>query len=587
MPPYSHSESRPHPHRAPSNISTKRSYLSHSSSFEADDERSSSADHESMGPGSGSAFRDTPSQYAGEDTRLTSSKELLGWYAYGFAAEVFVICGMGSFIPITLEQLARENGVLLSDRTTPCGSSSLRPSVYGRDISANVAKDLGHNTGSEHKLCCRSWKLSQEIIVILRILWLNSDYAVPSYCAESILKNTPEISSTPVEGQVPDEPLEQDLERIDSTSPLIDDTEPLPPAPNLTSVELQLSTQISSTGIGIGYSAGLFVQCLCIIILIAMKSTTFSLRLVLFVVGAWWFVFTIPAAMWLRPRPGPPLPSTSGKPRSWVAYIIYAWASLYRTVKLARRLKDIALFLGAWFLLSDAIATVSGTAVLYAKTQLHMKPEALGLINVIATTAGVLGAFSWSIISRVMGLRPHQTILLCICIFELIPLYGLLGYLPIIKRLGVIGLQQPWEMYPLGFVYGFILGGLSSYCRSLFGELIPPGSEAAFYALYAITDKGSSVFGPAIVGAIVDQTGEIRPAFWFLAFLVGLPGPLIYFVDVGRGREEGKKLAEVIESFKSAEASGIQSGAESQNEAERPLLEADDEEGAYEERTRG
>jgi MFS transporter, UMF1 family len=34
-------------------------------------------------------------QYAGEDTRLTSWKELAGWYAYGFAAEVFIICGMG------------------------------------------------------------------------------------------------------------------------------------------------------------------------------------------------------------------------------------------------------------------------------------------------------------------------------------------------------------------------------------------------------------------------------------------------------------------------------------------------------------
>ena len=66
-------------------------------------------------------------------------------------------------------------------------------------------------------------------------------------------------------------------------------------------------------------------------------------------------------------------------------------------------------------------------------------------------------------------------------------------------------------MYPLGAVYGFVLGGLSSYCRALFGELIPPGYEAAFYALYAITDKGSSVFGPAIVGAITDAYGEIRP----------------------------------------------------------------------------
>lgn len=106
-------------------------------------------------------------------------------------------------------------------------------------------------------------------------------------------------------------------------------------------------------------------------------------------------------------------------------------------------------------------------------------------------------------------------------------------------------------MYPLGLIYGFVLGGLSSYCRALFGELIPPGNEAAFYALYAITDKGSSVFGPAVVGAIIDKTGEIRAAFWFLAVLVGAPAPIIYWVNVQRGREDGAKMAEIIEGFRS------------------------------------
>ncbi|KAH8591403.1 autophagy-related protein 22-like protein [Bisporella sp. PMI_857] len=593
-----------------------------------------------MGPDAG--FRDEPSQYAGEDTRLTSRKELAGWYAYGFAAEVFVICGMGSFIPITLEQLARENGVLLSDRTTPCGSSSSHPApgLPG----PNGKKDLGQcvvyvlgleiNTASFAMYTFSLSVLFQALLVVSiscaadhgnyrKRLLLFFAFAgatatmlflpiVPSiyllgavlamvantcFGASFVLLNsflpllvrhhprsqygTPEDSPDFPPTLRDDQPDNAYLERdhlTDSQASLLpsdDPTEPHAGSPSMTSRELQLSTQISSTGIGIGYSAGLFLQCVCIVIIFAMKSTTFSLRVVLFIVGAWWFVFTIPAAAWLRPRPGPPLraadPENPSKGRSWLAYIIYAWASLWRTVKFARRLKDIMLFLAAWFLLSDAIATVSGTAVLYAKTTLHMRPEALGLINVIATTAGVLGAFSWSAISKAFGLRPHQTILACICLFEIIPLYGLLGYIPIVKGWGVIGLQQPWEMYPLGFVYGFVLGGLSSYCRSLFGELIPPGSEAAFYALYAITDKGSSIFGPAIVGAIVDRTGEIRPAFWFLAALVGLPGPLIYFVNVQRGREEGARLAEVIEGYRSRERSASASSRE-------PLLGNDDEE---------
>jgi len=348
---------------------------------------------------------------------------------------------------------------------------------------------------------------------------------------------------------------ERDLEN--STTALLQSTEPrIPPilqsnAP--ASPALQLSTKISSYGIGIGYSAAVIVQTLGIVIVLVAgnlaTSTTLTLRIVLFFVGLWWFAFTIPAALWLRPRPGPPLPFTSdGKQRrTWAGYIVYAWRSLFKTILRARRLKDVMLFLGAWFLLSDSIATISGTAVLFAKTELQMKPAALALISLIGTITGVIGAFTWSKLSRWLNLRPSQTIIACICLFEVIPLYGLLGYVPAIRRLGVIGLQQPWEMYPLGAIYGFVLGGLSSYCRSLFGELIPPGSEAAFYALYAITDKGSSVFGPAIVGAITDRYGEIRPAFVFLAVLIFIPLPLMLLVDVERGKRQGVAMARELD----------------------------------------
>jgi UMF1 family MFS transporter len=279
------------------------------------------------------------------------------------------------------------------------------------------------------------------------------------------------------------------------------------------SQELALSTKISSYGIAIGYIAALLVQTIGIVVVILFQSSNFGLRLVLFIIGAWWFIFTIPTARWLRPRPGPPLrlaPQTSNL-RTTLAYFTYSWKSLVRTATHARLLKDVLLFLSAWFLLSDSIATVSGTAVLFAKTTLGMSYAMLALINVIATLSGVLGAFTWSRISSLLNLSPVHTILCCIVLFELIPLYGLLGYIPAVQRLGFLGLQQQWEMYPLGAVYGFVLGGLSSYCRSLFGELIPRGYEAQFYALYAITDKGSSVFGPAIVGAITDRWGEIRP----------------------------------------------------------------------------
>src|SRR5437588_643055 len=97
-------------------------------------------------------------------------------------------------------------------------------------------------------------------------------------------------------------------------------------------------------------------------------------------------------------------------------------------------------------------------------------------------------------------------------------------------------------MYGLAVLYGFVLGGLGSYARSLFAQIVPPGHEAAFFGLYAITDKGSSMFGPAIVGLITDKTGDIRYAFIFLLLLLLLSLCFLRFVDVERGRARALAL---------------------------------------------
>ncbi|KAJ4384442.1 Autophagy protein 22 [Didymella sp. IMI 355093] len=631
---------------------SKLSLPTSSQSNEADDEQSFS-------DGSYMESNATDPHYEGEDTRLTSDKELSGFYMYGWAAEVFVVCGIGSFIPVTLEQLARENGVLLSDHTTPCKASlpTVSPSAsftalfkpHHPETGQCVVNILGFevNTASFAMYTFSISVLIQALLIISMsgaadhgrfrktfLLWfafvgstatmlflpivpsvyiLGAVLAIVAntcFGASFVLLNSflpllvrfhPTVryaasnsdDSTDYDDDIDnlsDEArLAQDARysnRLAHHETIFDEvadatTALLPPqrsAPDLTiprakdrsapSQELALSTKISSYGIAIGYIAALLVQTLSILVVIAFQSSNFGLRLVLFMIGAWWFVFTIPSASWLRPRPGPPLHigDDTSNVRTAIAYFAYSWRSLGRTARHARHLKDVLLFLSAWFLLSDSIATVSGTAVLFAKTTLGMSYAMLALINVIATVCGVFGAFTWSRVSRYLNLTPVQTILACIALFEVIPIYGLLGYLPPIQRLGFLGLQQQWEMYVLGAVYGFVLGGLSSYCRALFGELIPPGFEAAFYALYAITDKGSSVFGPAIVGAITDAYGEIRPAFWFLAILVGLPFPIMMLVDLDRGRTEGIALAKTLDDLDAHQRNSIGARQDSEDD---------------------
>lgn len=591
---------------------SRQSIISPTPSVEGDDEHSDSNeedDNDSLTSVAEPDIEMGPHSHEDEDVRPTSKKELAGWYSYGWAAEVFAICAMGSFLPMTLEQLARDQGVLLSDGKTPCRTSFPSSTSFGhgpkrRELPACIIHlgKLQINTASFAMYTFSISVLLQSLLIVSmsgaadhgrfrKIFLLVFAYTgalalmlfigvVPNiylfgallaiiantcFGASFVLLNSflpvlvrhhPSLQPADVEPQETD-PLIDDngRYRYEDHDPLADsnssfpprdepdNTRPQTPLPAAVSKEMRLATRISSNGIGIGYIAGLIVQVGGIFVVYMTGSTTFSLRLVLFIIGAWWALFSIPAALWLRPRPGPPLPSHLN---GWSGYVRYSWGALFKTLRQAKKLRDMMVFLAAWFLLSDAIASISGTAILFAKTNLGMKPTQLALISVLGTISGCFGAFYWATFSRYFSLKASQTIIACVCLLEIVPIYGMLGFVPAIKQAG-FGLQQPLEIYCLGVIYGLVLGGLSSYCRAVFGELIPPGFEASFYSLYAITDKGSSVFGPAIIGAITDRYGDIRPAFVFLAILVFLPLPLLLLVDVDRAKVDAAAMALELE----------------------------------------
>ncbi len=125
QPPPQQQQQQPQPRLAPGRFFTSpsnRSLHSHSSSFEADDERSTTSpspssispepasssmeegasnvgssaggSHGRGGHGARGGHADDEPTYPGEDTRPTSTKELAGWYVYAFASETYVICGM-------------------------------------------------------------------------------------------------------------------------------------------------------------------------------------------------------------------------------------------------------------------------------------------------------------------------------------------------------------------------------------------------------------------------------------------------------------------------------------------------------------
>ncbi|KAH7343615.1 autophagy-related protein 22-like protein [Rhizoctonia solani] len=550
--------------------------------------------------------------YPGEDTRPTSNKELRAWYAYAWAAEPYVVVAIATFIPLTLEALARENGHLLGQPDVPCTPKSFPIPVPGEpgpphtlpntpaaffqpDPNQCIIHLLGIRMASS-SFAMYTFSISvllQSLVIVsmsgaadhgsyrkklllffavlgsvstmlfivvkpgaypLAALWtmlsnvsFGASFVLLNAFLPVLVRNHPTVQAQ-LKSSVLDTEPDSESAPTETTALLSAST----PPPSVTATALGLSTKVSSTGVAIGYLAGAFIQFLAIFIIRAFSSSPiFGLEVILFVVGAWWAGFSVFVALWMRPRPGPPLPRSDAKPGEqsderigWEA-VAYAWKKLWRTIRLAGQLKDVMLFLAAWFCMSDGIATVTSTAVLFAKTELHMEPASLAFMSVIGMACGISGALLWPVISRLswLNLTPPRTVLLCVSLMACVPAYGLLGFLPIVKRMGWGGLTHKAEMYGVGAVYGFAMSGVSAYARSVFGELIPPGSESALFALYAITDKGSSIFGPAIAGFITDKTGNIRYAFWFLLVLLLIPLPLLGMIDVQRGKRDSRKVS--------------------------------------------
>jgi UMF1 family MFS transporter len=108
-------------------------------------------------------------RFDGEDVSPTTVRELRGFYAYGVAAEIFAVCGVGkresrthkhspdvgkflltrigSFLPVTLEQLAREKGVLWSDRTTSCVTNKV--AEHGEAAVRHLVTRVANSTDNQ------------------------------------------------------------------------------------------------------------------------------------------------------------------------------------------------------------------------------------------------------------------------------------------------------------------------------------------------------------------------------------------------------------------------------------------------------
>lgn len=502
----------------------------------------------------------------------TSNSEIFGWCLYSWAAEPFIVSAVSTYVPLLLEQFARENGVRLDDHSQPCilpndpmppilpppsvnGTLPTDPTyLFSRSMTNEAATKcvlyvLGHyidtssyalytfstsvliqtltvismsgaaDRGHYRKNLLITFAIIGSISTMLYIVITSKRYYIASLLAMVAISSFGAVnvcgnSFLPI--LVLNHP---DLNKDSKTN---------------------LITKLSGRGAATGYLAALICQFISIFIVLKTGSTTMSIQYAIFFIGVWWFSFQLPIYYLLKSRKSKSLNLV--KDQSIVLqYIKYGWKTLFISIKHASMLKDVLIFLLGWFILSDSVVTINSAAVLFAKTELQMSTINLVIIGILSVIFAIIGSLTIPFIQKRFNINTKYFLIFIILWTSIIPFYGILGFI-----FKIIGLKHKFEMYLLAIWYGISMGGLTTLTRSLFSLLIPKGKESVFFSLFSITDKGSSIIGPIITGLIIDRYHNIRYSFFFLLFLLIISIPIFASLDVERGEKEAKEL-EIVE----------------------------------------
>lgn len=498
----------------------------------------------------------------------TRTRDIVAWALIALAAEPYVVSVLGTYTPILLEQLARENGVLASDHLTPCINKPTDDNPIPHPPPPNNMSD---GTGtcvlpifgksfyidtSSYALYTFSFSVLLQTICVLTVSGIadNSNYkkkliiifgifgglstaaysligshnyyaasflAILANCAfgcVNVLMNsylTILIKKYPFQSLPADEEILQGLLTENSTTESITNDETMLVGDS----ELgKVGSKISGIGTSTGYTSALLIQISALLSLTQLKNINndmiWCIKIVIASIGVWWFIWQIPIALFLRNiRTGD---ANWHKDMKLTSMIKKGYHDLGHAVYRIRDLKDIYFFLLGWFVLSDSITTINSTAILFAKTNLHMPMVSLGKIGVLVMVSAIIGSiliphviigyYQWNLQHVLIGL-----IVWCLCV----PVYG------------IIALNSASEMYLLAVWYGIGLGGLSTVSRSIYSIIIPRGKESVFFSIFSLTDKTSSIIGPFVIGLIINIFHELRGAFWVLALLLVISLPIL------------------------------------------------------------
>ena len=264
--------------------------------------------------------------------------------------------------------------------------------------------------------------------------------------------------------------------------------------------------RLSGRGWAFGYLGGL----LCLVCCWPWKQDIPATNLV---VAAWFLVFALPMFLRVRDR-------TPAVAPGQVAAVRGGIGAVFATVRRTADHVDLWRFLLARLFYNDALIALIGLSGLYMGNTLHMSADEVILYAVGLNVVAGIGAFGFGWIDDFLGAR----------------LALLLSLMALIAGSLLAVMFPTKEMFALAAgLVGLGFGPNQSASRTLLARLTPPGHEAEFAGLFALSGKSTEWLGTILYGVVLAWTGVQRVALLPLIGLFALGGILLLSVDEKRG----------------------------------------------------
>ncbi|KAJ6018922.1 hypothetical protein N7522_000989 [Penicillium canescens] len=312
------------------------------------------------------------------------------------------------------------------------------------------------------------------------------------------------------------------------------------------SLERNHISNISTAHSNIGY---LLTLVLNLSVLLPLQNNSYSNNLALcltnsywVVLGIWWFIFQ-------QKRSGPKIPKGSN-------YATIGFKQIWLAIREIRSLPQTFLYFFAYFLLADGLNT-TGTLVSIIQNDYvsfsFLQITYLGITQAVCSITSTLGFWY---IQRYFKFKTKTMFLFTNFFSVLIPLWGMIGLWT--TR---IGYHNRWEFYFYNVIFGLFQAPYYAYAQTMISELMPRGYDNMFFALFGITNRASSIIGPNVIQAIINNTRNNWMGFPFLFAICAGAMITIWFVNIEKGREDCRKFTEQRKMDRVVAESGLDADA--------------------------